>query len=144
MIMTVSPVIRQRRIPIDVKVFLFVNAGGRCEFDGCNKYLLRHHLTKTEGNYADMAHIVGFSKGGPRGGHASRPEDIHEPRNLMLVCRDCHKLIDDAPETYSVTTLKEYNRGIETPRAGRGSERVFPSITNSDFSGLERIGRKSH
>lgn len=111
--MTVSPVIRQRRIPIDVRVLLFVKAGGRCEFDGCNKYLLRHHLTKTEGNFADMAHIVGFSKGGPRGGHTRRPEDIHETRNLMLVCRDCHKLIDDDPETYSVTTLKEYKRRHE-------------------------------
>jgi len=43
---------------------LFVRAGGRCEFDGCNKYLLAHPLTLTPGNFAQMAHIVAFREQG--------------------------------------------------------------------------------
>jgi len=77
---------------------------------GCNKYLLHHALTKTEGNFAEIAHIVAFSSSGPRGNHPARPEDVHDPKNLMLLCRDCHKLVDDHPERYPVPVLKDYKR----------------------------------
>ena len=77
---------------------LFVRAGGRCEFDGCNSYLLEHHLTLTEGNFAEIAHVVAFKPDGPRGHEGTRPEEIHDVDNLMLLCPRCHKLIDDHPQ----------------------------------------------
>lgn len=110
-----SPVRRLRTINGFVRLLLSVRAGGRCEFNGHNKYLLRHSLTLTEGNFSQAAHIVAFSERGPRGRRASRPAspDIHDVKNLMLLCPDCHKLIDDHPDEYSVRVLRAYKRKHE-------------------------------
>jgi SMODS-associated and fused to various effectors sensor domain/HNH endonuclease len=95
------------------QLLLFVRAGGRCEFDGCNRDVLRHHLTLTEGNFAQVAHIVAFRQAGPRGNDSKRPANINDVRNLMLLCPQCHKLIDDHPGKYSRRTLEEYKVGHE-------------------------------
>lgn len=102
-----------RKIKDIPRLLLFVRAGGRCQFDGCNKYLLRHHLTLSEGNFAQVAHIVAFKLEGPRGSSKSRPEDINDIQNLMLLCPQCHKLIDDNPDRYSRKTLEAYKRDQE-------------------------------
>ena len=86
-----SPVVEvTRRIPQITRLLLFVRAGGRCQFDGCNKFLLEHPLTVAEGNFAQVAHVVAFSRQGPRGAR-SRPARINDVGNLMLLCPQCHK-----------------------------------------------------
>jgi SMODS-associated and fused to various effectors sensor domain len=90
-----------------------VRAGGRCEFDGCNRYLIAHPLTLTEGNFAQVAHIVAFRPDGPRGKAGIRPRNIHNAGNLMLLCPQCHKLIDDHPDHYTKRTLIEYKKTHE-------------------------------
>ena len=92
---------------------LYVRAGGRCEFDGCNQYLLEHHLTLAEGNYAQMAHIVAFREYGPRGKANNRPKSINKVDNLMLLCSGCHHLIDENSKQYTVATLREYKKHHE-------------------------------
>ncbi len=96
-----------RMIRGSTRLLLFVRAGGRCQFDGCNKFPLRHPLTLARGNFGQMAHVVAFSKAGPRG-RGVRPKDINDVVNLMLLCTDCHKLIDTDPEKYSVAVLEKY------------------------------------
>jgi hypothetical protein len=54
-----------RTIPPKTSLFLYVQAGGRCEFDNCNKYLLEHGPTATPGNFAEQAHIWAFNEAGP-------------------------------------------------------------------------------
>jgi SMODS-associated and fused to various effectors sensor domain/HNH endonuclease len=102
-----SPVREVRAVPHLVRLILFVRAGGRCEFDGCNKYLLEHDITLKEGNFAQVAHIVAFRPDGPRG-EEKRPSKINDVGNLMLLCPGCHKLIDDRPGEYTKKTLREY------------------------------------
>jgi hypothetical protein len=111
---TPSPVIHVRRGINDLtRLLLFVHAGGRCEFDGHNHYLLEHPLTLTPGNFAQMSHIVAFKKAGPRGRSALRPAYINDVANLMLLCPQCHKLIDDDPEKYPVPVLVKYKDSHE-------------------------------
>jgi hypothetical protein len=111
---TASPVIHVRRGIKDLtRLLLFVRAGGRCEFDGHNHYLLEHPLTLTPGNFAQMAHIVAFKEDGPRGRSALRPAYINDVANLMLLCPQCHKLIDDDPEKYPVPVLIKYKESHE-------------------------------
>ena len=64
-----SPVFTVKRSDLKqhVRLLLFVRAGGRCQFDGCNRYLLEHYPTLREGNFAEIAHIVAFREDGPRG-----------------------------------------------------------------------------
>ena len=112
---TASPVtgVARRQIKDTTKLRLFVVAGGRCEFDGCNQYLMDHHLTHDHGNFGEMAHIVAFQPEGPRGTNAARPVDINEPDNLMFLCPQCHKLIDDHPDEYTRETLQKYKQAHE-------------------------------
>lgn len=102
-----------RDISDTTRVLLCVRAGGRCEFDGCNKYLFRHHLTHAEENFSQMAHIVAFKHEGPRGRSGKRPKDINSVDNLMLLCPDCHHLIDRRPEEFPRETLEKYKRNHE-------------------------------
>lgn len=91
---------------------LCVQAGGRCEFDGCNTYLFEDALTHKRFNFAQMAHVVAFSEQGPRGGEP-RPADINDIENLMLLCHPHHKLIDDHPLEYTRETLEGYKKAHE-------------------------------
>ena len=98
------------KIPEFTRLALFVASGGRCEFDGCNKFLLEHHLTLNWKNFAEVAHIVAFSEGGPRGNRDPRPVDINNQDNLMLLCRDCHKEVDEDPDSYPREILEDHKR----------------------------------
>lgn len=102
-----------RKPHADTRVLLFTFAGGRCEFDGCNRYLLSHHVTHADGNFAEMAHIVAFSPAGPRGKVGLSTQERNQLSNLMLLCAACHKLIDDRPAQYTVETLKAFKREHE-------------------------------
>src|SRR5438094_9912673 len=59
---SLRPVVQVRRIPDLTRLLLFVRAGGRCEFDGCPRYLMEHPVTLTEGNLAQVAHVVAFRR----------------------------------------------------------------------------------
>lgn len=103
-----------RTISKQTALFLYVQAGGRCEFDGCNKYLLEHYPTETVGNFAEQAHIYAFNEGGPRGNAPGRPEDINGLANLILLCPECHHLVDVVePNNFSIGTLKKFKRDHE-------------------------------
>ncbi|MGB8699333.1 MAG: SAVED domain-containing protein [Thermosynechococcaceae cyanobacterium] len=117
-----SPVKTSRSIPASTRLFLYVQAGGRCEFDGCNEYLLEHYPTESIGNFAEQAHIFAFNEGGPRGKTSGRPKNINSLSNLMLLCAKCHHLVDAVkPSLYSIDTLKKFKREHE--------DRVF-DLTN--------------
>ncbi|EKU97585.1 hypothetical protein Lepto7375DRAFT_6789 [Leptolyngbya sp. PCC 7375] len=102
-----------RHIKKQTTLFLYTQAGGRCEFDGCNKYLLEHYPTETVGNFAEQAHIWAFSEGGPRGQETGRPLDINGLSNLMLLCKDCHDLVDKNSKSYPVEVLKKFKKEHE-------------------------------
>lgn len=108
----VSPIadVTPRAIPNPVRLRLYVEAGGRCEFDGCNQYVLEHRVTLRSGNFGEAAHVVAFRPDGPRGRDGIRPREINDVANLMLLCTGCHKLVDDNPGDYSRETLHEYKR----------------------------------
>ena len=91
---------------LTTKMILFGKSGGRCQFEGCNKYLLRDDITSEEFNDANVAHIVASSSNGPRGTDNSK-ELSAGIDNLMLLCKTHHKLVDDNPEEYTVERLTE-------------------------------------
>ena len=129
-----SSVVRPpRRIPIKVSLHLFTRAGGRCQFSGCNDYLLEHHVTKKRGIFAERAHIWAYSPDGPRG-HPQGEFDPHDIENLMLLCPKCHKHIDDNPDEYPVDRLKKDKREHE--------ERVLRlTATSSDLTSVAVVLR---
>ncbi len=81
-------------IPDKTKHRLWIRAGGRCEYLGCNTRLFRDDLTLAEMNRSYIAHIVADSPGGPRGDEVLSPRLAKELSNLMLLCDTHHRLID--------------------------------------------------
>lgn len=96
---------------------LYGRSAGRCQFRGCNRFLLEHHVTHSPGNFAEKAHIVAFSIKGPRGVDVCNREEINSIENLMLLCPGCHKQIDDDPNLYTIEMLRQFKREHE--------ERIF-------------------
>ncbi len=99
-------------IPTNVKRDLWFAAHGRCEFAGCNKVLFRHGITMDECNISNYAHIIGDSPQGPRGGEKSK-ELSKDISNLILLCPECHKLIDSDEEKYTVEVLRKMKKDHE-------------------------------
>jgi len=105
-----------RKNPDDLTVIkLWVRAGGRCGFNGCNEYLLIDNLTLEEANFSNIAHVVGAELNGPRGKSNLPLEQRNKIENLMLLCRKHHKLIDDKKleGRYPVELLQSYKKRHE-------------------------------
>lgn len=83
-------------------LILWTRAAGRCQYEGCNKFLLGDIISgEEELNTAYVAHIVArepdFVRGDPVRSH-QLADDIN---NVMLLCDAHHRLIDrEAPEDH--------------------------------------------
>jgi hypothetical protein len=94
----------------DLKL-LFQKSGNRCAFPNCGKQLFIQEDNQEKPTLiSNIAHIVAQSNDGPRGNFALDLEKRDQENNLLLLCPEHHKLIDDQPERYSVERL----RGIKT------------------------------
>lgn len=98
------------------EVMLWGRAGGRCEFNGCNRPVWKNVTTQEPVNIAQKAHIYSFSVGGPRGNKGIDPRDINSFENLLLLCHQCHKMIDEQEDggRYPVELLQEWKAAHES------------------------------
>jgi SMODS-associated and fused to various effectors sensor domain len=97
-------VISRASIPDRIRLMLWLYSGGRCQLRGCNKPLWRHEMTMHDGNFAEIAHIIGAKPAAARGGSESVKLQI-EFSNLMLLCSSCHHDIDTNKHLFSVEEL---------------------------------------
>ncbi len=103
---------KRKKIPEKVSVLLWGKAAGRCEY--CNKLVMQDSLTKTEFNIGDKAHIISHSEEGPRGSETLPDELINDISNIMLLCDECHELIDKGDlERYTPELLREIKQNHE-------------------------------
>jgi len=100
-------------IPPKVRYLLWAKSAGRCEFDGCNKPLWRDGLTQIEMNFADVAHIIGDRAGGPRGNLILSKAYCSDVSNLMLMCQEHHRMIDENVKAYPEKILRRMKRAHE-------------------------------
>lgn len=94
------------------KGLITFRAGGRCEFDGCNEYLLKDNLTQIEFNNQQYAHIIAESPKGPRGQEDSN-EYAGDVDNIILLCPKHHHLVDTLPEKFPKELLYEMKKKHE-------------------------------
>ena len=87
--------IAQRHIAGSVQCMLWGRAAARCEFAGCNKPLWRSSVTQEQVNIGQKAHIYAFSRRGPRGNDGIPKRELNNVQNLILVCHECHRNLDD-------------------------------------------------
>lgn len=87
---------------------LWGRAGNRCANPECRIELVMD-VTETddESLLGEECHIVARSSDGPRGNESFPKDKIDNYENLILMCRIHHKIIDDQPEKYTVSYLKD-------------------------------------
>ncbi len=92
-------------IPTNTKRKLWCQCGGYCQNPNCNRYL----FSDIEGesvSIANAAHIIGVGNTGPRSEHnLANFIDKNGISNLIMLCLDCHKIIDELEEKYSVEEI---------------------------------------
>lgn len=105
---------QRKHIAEHIKLKVWTEAGGRCEFRNCNKPLWYNELTLSDTKFSELAHIIGASEIGPRGNKDSQ-ELQDKPENLMLLCERCHKEIDYGKniKDYPAEVLREMKREHE-------------------------------
>jgi len=104
---------------------LLLRSGGRCAFPGCSKLLVQDGQNGDDPSIiGEMAHIVAEKREGPRGKHELSDEERNGHRNLILLCRDHHKIVDDQPLTYSIPVLREMKVVHESSTMAKSKEEV--------------------
>jgi len=106
-----------RYIKKEVERELWARAAGRCQFNGCNRILYKSPVTQERVNISEKAHIYSFSEDGPRGWgpFKKNPQSLNDVGNLMLMCHDCHKTIDQDKDgsKYSASLLQQWKKEHE-------------------------------
>ncbi|TFC53299.1 HNH endonuclease [Cryobacterium shii] len=108
---------RNRLTPVSAATReLYLYSGNRCAFqtavESCNKSLLRDDGTWN----CEVAHIQGVKLTAARGDHSLDDEQLRDPQNLLLVCREHHKVIDnkDLEDRYTVAVVKKMKSDHES------------------------------
>ena len=87
---------------------LWGKSGGKCAFPGCNSDLIGDR----DNIQGQICHIVARKEDGPRG-RADYDGDLNDEGNLILLCAEHHKLVDDFPDEYTVDLLRQYKKNHE-------------------------------
>lgn len=89
-------------ITIKTRKELWAKSGNRCAI--CKKELV-NKISEEEGNYiiGDECHIISVSPDGPR--HKTGVDDYDSYDNLLLLCKNHHREIDENCDTYSEEVL---------------------------------------
>jgi hypothetical protein len=126
-------------IPTKIQFKLWLAAGGRCEFPGCNALVYKDGLTLKEVNWSNISHIVSWSPLGPRGDQILSPKLATEFSNLMLMCGKHAHLIDVEPyvteyPVYKLRRIKEeHERRIETLTAVTNEAKTHVIVIQSNI-----------
>lgn len=87
--------VKRERITDSVRNALWARTAGRCTI--CNRRLLGDHRTYLHSVLlAELAHNIGATDGdaSPRSADNDGVDDTEAEENLLLLCHDCHKIID--------------------------------------------------
>ncbi|WP_291593369.1 HNH endonuclease signature motif containing protein [Bacteroides sp.] len=88
---------------------LWGKSGNRCSI--CKTELFTNKDNETIFNLGEECHIISSKKNGPR--HKSEIEDYDLYDNLILLCRNHHKEIDELTDTYTEELLRYVKKNHE-------------------------------
>lgn len=118
-------------IPTNTKRKLWSQCGGYCQNPSCNRYLFLDNGEETV-SLANAAHIIGAGDTGPRSEH-KLAEYIEKSSisNLIMLCLDCHKSIDELEKRYSVEEICSWK--------ARHSERISSLFIIPKFTDENKV-----
>ena len=104
---------RRKNIPTNIVRKLWAQCGGFCQNPNCNEYL----FAEVENNLvslANVAHIIGHGANGPRSEHKlAECIDKDGLDNLIMLCLECHKVVDELENKFSVEEIKSWKKSHE-------------------------------
>lgn len=134
-------------IPQQVRFKVWLGAGGRCQYMGCNQALWRDDLTLAEMNRAYLAHIIADRPDGPRGDVQLSEKLKADPANIMLLCDTHHRLVDVVdvaahPAELLIRYKREHEERIERQtgiQTNRRTELLLFGTRIADRQGLVNL-----
>ena len=101
-------------ISLKTHKILWGKSGNRCAFPDCKiELVIDESETDNPSLIGQEAHIVARKKDGPRGNSKLPIENRDYYDNLILMCSNHHKIIDDNPSKYSIDKLKDFKKEHE-------------------------------
>lgn len=129
---------------------LWIKAGARCQFRGCNKPIDRNFLTQEKVVLGEYCHIIGDSTDGPRGDSKRSKDLASDPVNLILCCVACHKTIDDSKlqsgysEALLIEMKREHEQHIQRLYDAKDVKRSLPLIITGRIAGTPTSVNVAH
>jgi hypothetical protein len=101
-------------VPLRDRKLLWYKSGGKCGFDGCRRSLaVEVEQSGRTSIVSQEAHIVADEESGPRGQSAFSKAERNSYANLILLCLEHHKIVDDDPRTFTVDVLLDMKSSHE-------------------------------
>lgn len=133
-------------ISVRTRTILWGLAASRCSFSQCRRQLVDREASETKKILiGECAHIVAEKEDGPRGKSALTPHERDQYENLILLCLDHHKIIDDDPAEFSVEKLlmmktdheKWVGETLSIDRAKIRDETYYASVVDEFIQNFE-------
>lgn len=110
---------------------LFALSGNICAYPGCSLAIVESAGVVT----GEICHIHARREGGSRWEASQSETERHGFDNLILLCRQHHKVIDSQPDIYTAETLREMktiHEGV-AGRAEQAADGFFAKILLNDL-----------
>ncbi len=88
---------------------LFAASAGYCQNPGCSNELFIDASGKSI-HIAEMAHVFAANDGGPRVKPSLDKDERGAFENLVVLCANCHTMVDKAPESFPDTMMMKWKR----------------------------------
>lgn len=119
-------------IPVRDQKILCARSGGLCAIPECHKELIIKKQSERESFIGGMAHIKGERKGAARFDPSMTDKERNSHDNLILVCGNHHKIIDDQEKTYTVEKLiqikKQHEEWVRTQFSDKVIDVTFAEL----------------
>ncbi len=121
----------RKQIPNKTQRILFAQSAGICSMPDCNNPIIITEINNEKSSIAELAHIEAYNPDGARFNPNLSEDERNYEKNIIVVCKNCHKKIDDFPEIYTVEKLKQIKQEHITK-----IELLKENLINFDFKDL--------
>ncbi len=97
------------------KTLLWGRAAARCNHPSCKRFLVEPATSEdAEAMFGQAAHIIAHGETGPRADPSYPADRLDTYENLILLCGNCHAIVDKQPNTYTPADLRAWKQEHES------------------------------